>query len=232
MLRWMTWTLDSGLSLSDELILSAAPAADSPSTAELALRAAAAVKEPGNVPEAKLLRARALIAEGQLQAATPELRALATADRQPGVRSAAANRLAALSLMGAAPVPAAADVSEPATTILDAVREAGQLLTAGNAPEALARSTAAVLAIGADPDAEIFRPGVLLRHAMCLRHNLAWAPLETVLHTRASYAMPAHLAGCLEVARGYAQLSQDFPALPAGRWNRWLLTWPTRAFRW
>ncbi|XAZ32388.1 hypothetical protein AAHB34_06265 [Paenarthrobacter ureafaciens] len=133
----MTWTLDSGLSLSDELILSAAPAADSPSTAELALRAAAAVKEPGNVPEAKLLRARALIAEGQLQAATPELRALATADRQPGVRSAAANRLAALSLMGAAPVPAAADVSEPATTILDAVREAGQLLTAGNAPEAL-----------------------------------------------------------------------------------------------
>lgn len=211
MLRWMTWTLDSGLSLSDELILSAAPAADSPSTAELALRAAAAVKEPGNVPEAKLLRARALIAEGQLQAATPELRALATADRQPGVRSAAANRLAALSLMGAAPVPAAADVSEPATTILDAVRESGQLLKAGNAPEALARSTAAVLAIGADPDAEIFRPGVLLRHAMCLRHNLAWALLETVLHTRASYAMPAHLAGCLEVARGYAQLSQGLP---------------------
>ncbi|MCW3764915.1 AAA family ATPase [Paenarthrobacter ureafaciens] len=211
MLRWMTWTLDSGLSLSDELILSAAPAADSPSTAELALRAAAAVKEPGNVPEAKLLRARALIAEGQLQAATPELRALATADRQPGVRSAAASRLAALSLMGAAPVPAAADVSEPATAILDAVRDAGQLLTAGNAPEALARSTAAVLAIGAEPELEIFRPGVLLRHAMCLRYNLAWAPLEAVLHARASYAMPAHLAGCLEVARGYAQLSQGLP---------------------
>lgn len=211
MLRWMTWTLDSGLSLSDELILSAAPAADRPSTADLALRAAAAIKEPGNEHEARLLKARALIAEGQLHAATPELRDLVAMDRQPGVRSAAANRLVALALMGAASVPVGTDMSEAGLTILEAVRDAEQLLSEGAAPEALTRSTTAVLAIGADPDVEIFRPGVLLRHAMCLRHNLAWAPLETVLQARTSYAMPAHLACCLEVARGYSQLCQGLP---------------------
>lgn len=211
MLRWMTWTLDSGLSLSDELILSAAPAADRPSTAELALRAAAAIKEPGHLPEARLLRARALIAEGQLQAATPELRDLLAGDRQPRVRSAAADRLMALSLMGAATAPPDTDGSQGARTVLDAVRNAEQLLSEGSSPEAMVKSTAAVVAIGADPDLETFRPGVLLRHTMCLRHNLAWAPLDTVLHARASYAMPAHLACCMEVARGYSQLSQGLP---------------------
>ncbi|MFK0007264.1 AAA family ATPase [Paenarthrobacter sp. NPDC090520] len=214
MLRWMTWTLDSGLSLSDELLLSAAPAADRPSTAELALRAADAIKEPGHLQEARLLRARALIAEGQLREATPELWELAATGSQAGVRDEASHRLMALSLLGAVPESGGDREGGPvdqAGFVMKTIDEAGRLLLAGAAPQALAESSAAMAAIDQDPALEVFRPGVLLRHIICLRHNLAWGPVDALLNCPGSYAMPAHMAVCLEVARGYAQLSQGLP---------------------
>ncbi|MFF1827943.1 ATP-binding protein [Paenarthrobacter sp. NPDC058040] len=214
MLRWMTWTLDSGLGLSDELLLSAAPAADRPSTAELALRAAEAIKEPGLLQEAKLLRARALVAEGLLREATPELWELATSGSPGVVRNDAAHRLMALSLLGAAAVPGSGFEDTPADTarwIMSVIDEAERLLAAGAVPQALANTAAAMAAVDQDPALEIFRPGVLLRHVVCLRHNLAWGPVDALLNAPGYHAMPAHMAVCLEVARGYVQLSQGLP---------------------
>ncbi|MFJ4208733.1 ATP-binding protein [Paenarthrobacter sp. NPDC089675] len=226
MLRWMTWTLDSGLplsnevTLSDELILSAAAAADRPSTADLALRAAAAVKDAGHLHEAKLLRARALIAEGQLKEAAPELRELTVAAAQPDVRAEAAHRLMALSLIGVVPEDVAVQgpgpgllrsAREPAARITRHVRSAERLLLAGAAPRALEETSSAIAAVSADPALEMFRPAVLLRHVVCLRANLAWGQLEALLNCPGDYALPPHLASCLEVARGYVELSQGLP---------------------
>ncbi|WP_347110364.1 ATP-binding protein [Paenarthrobacter sp. S56] len=221
MLRWMTWTLDSGLTLSEELILAGASVADRPSTADLALRAVAAVKEPGHLQEAKLLRARALIAEGQLEAATPGLRELAAGGTQAEVRADAARRLTALGLLGAvdADPPGAESwtddaglrqpgTPDPARTIMQHVATAERELLNGAAPRAMEATTAAMAAISADPALEMFKPGVLLRHVISLRHNLAWPELEAVLDFQGDYAMPAHLASSLEVARGYVQLGQ------------------------
>ncbi len=220
MLRWMTWTLDSGLSLSDELILAAAPAADKPSTAELAIRASVGVNGPGHRDEARMLRARALIAEGQLKEAAPELRELEGEGSQPEVQADAARRLMALSLLGAAsPMPLKPDggahgpaaPSDPAARVMWNVHQAEQLLLSGDAPQALEKSSVAITAIGADPVLEMFRPGVLLRHVVCLRHNLSWSQLDALLDCPWAYAVPAQVAWCLDVARGYAQLSQGLP---------------------
>jgi len=219
LLRWITWTLDCGLSLSDELLLAAAPAADRPSTAELALRAASAVTGEDHLDEARLVRARALIAEGHLQEAGPELRQLATAGGLPEVKIDAAHRLLALGLLGAASLPAGSEFThqrpgEPtdaALLIMNNVREAERLLLSGAAPEALKRSTAAMEAINADPTLNMFLPGVLLRHVMGLRYNLAWEPADPLVDTPAHYTLPMHLSACLDVARGYVQLSQGLP---------------------
>ena len=220
MLRWMTWTLDCGLSLSDELILAAAPAADKPSTAELAIRASVGINGPGHRDEARMLRARALIAEGQLKEAAPELRELVGTGSQAEVQAEAARRLMALSLLGAAsPMPPRPDggaqgpeePSDPADRVMWNVHKAEQLLLSGDAPQALEKSSAAMAAIGADPALEMFQPGVLLRHVVCLRHNLSWSQVDALLDCPWAYAVPAHLAWCLDVARGYAQLSQGLP---------------------
>lgn len=210
LLRWMTWTLDCGLTLSDELLLAAAPAADKPSTAELAMRAAAAVTGPGHRDEARLLRARALLAEGQLREAAPELRELAEGGESAAVQSDATHHLMALDLLGAVPVhgPAAVDAAEPSSLITGNVRDAERLLLAGAAPEALERSVAAMAALDADPALAMFRPAVLLRHVMCLRYNLAWDNIDALLECPTPYALPANLALCMDVARGYAQLGQ------------------------
>jgi hypothetical protein len=220
MLRWMTWTLDCGLSLSDELILAAAPAADRPSTAELAIRASVGVKGPGHRDQARMLRARALIAGGKLKEATPELRELVGPGSQPEVQADAARRLMALSLLGAAtampvrPYGGAEEPeepSDPAARVMWNVHQAEQLLLSGDAPKALGKSGAAMAAINSDPALEMFRPGVLLRHVVCLRHNLSWSQVDSLLDCPWAYAVPAHLAWCLDVARGYAQLSQGLP---------------------
>ncbi|MDI2036401.1 ATP-binding protein [Paenarthrobacter nitroguajacolicus] len=212
MLRWMTWTLDCGLGLADELLLAAAPAADRPSTAELALRAASAVKDPDHLEEAGMLRARALIAEGQLAEATPVLRHLAAAGSSEKAKVDAGGRLMALELLGAVPgesVPGD-HAGDPAARIAAKAREAERLLISGAAVEALAKTTAAMKDVGSDPSMETFRAGVLLRHVICLRHNLAWSTMGTLLEHPA-YTMPLHLAECSEVARAYVQLSQGFP---------------------
>ncbi|WP_309075369.1 ATP-binding protein [Paenarthrobacter sp.] len=231
MLRWMTWTLDCGLTLSDEVLLAAAPAADRPSTAELARRAASAVTGADHADEARLLRARALIAEGQLAEAAPELRRLAAAGGPLGVKIGAAHRLMALGLLGAAPGVASLETelvelesggpapngqgvkegTDPAARILWNVREAERLLLSGAAPEALQRSSAAMEAIGADPAMEMFLPGAMLRHVMSLRYNLAWGLVDPLLDCPADYVMPMYLSACLDVARGYVQLSQGLP---------------------
>ncbi|MBT2584664.1 ATP-binding protein [Arthrobacter sp. ISL-95] len=245
MLRWITWTLDCGLTLSYELLLAAAPAADSPSTAELALRAASAVTGADHVDEARLVRARALIAEGHIREAGPELRQLATAGGPSEVKIDAAHRLLALGLLGAATLatesapletdptgldPAgqgsagqgsagqgdpsgqgSAGQGDPAVLIVEEVREAERLLLSGAAPEALQRSSAAIEAINADPTLDMFLSGALLRHVIGLRYNLAWEVLDPLLDTPADYTMPMHLSACLDVARGYVQLSQGLP---------------------
>ncbi|MFW0773674.1 AAA family ATPase [Paenarthrobacter nitroguajacolicus] len=226
MLRWMTWTLDCGLTLSDELLLAAAPAADVPSTAELAMKAASAVTAADHVDEARLLRARALVAEGQLGEATPELRHLAAVGGSPDVRADAAHRLMALGLLGGAPLEALSTVpestvpestvpestvEEPAALITWSVREVERLLLSGAAPEALQKSSTAMDAIGADPALTMFLPGVLLRHVMSLRYNLAWGLVDPLLDYPADYTLPLHLSACLDVARGYVQLSQGLP---------------------
>ncbi|MDR6985824.1 hypothetical protein J2Y66_000287 [Paenarthrobacter nitroguajacolicus] len=231
LLRWMTWTLDCGLTLTDELLLAAAPAADRPSTAELALRAAAAVVEPGRKDEARLLRARALVTEGLLSEATPELRELAAAGGSPGVKADATHRLVALELLGAVTgtaLPETVDdtgsgpVAEPlraaggANRVVRNVREAERLLLGGAAPEALERSTAAMAAVDADPALEMFRPGVLLRHVVCLRNNLAWSRMDALLECPSAFVLPKYLAVCLDVARGYAELSQGLPRAARG----------------
>ncbi|MGR0158418.1 ATP-binding protein [Paenarthrobacter nitroguajacolicus] len=226
MLRWMTWTIDCGLTLSDELLLAAAPAADRPSTAELARKAASAVTGAVHADEARLLRARALIAEGQVGEAAPELRQLAVLGGPLEVKVDAAHRLMALGLLGA--VPHEAQSAEPELAGQDAgqgsrvtedpaglvtwnAREAERLLLSGAAPEALQRSSAAMDAIGADPGLEMFQPGVLLRHVMSLRFNLAWGLVDPLLDCPADYTLPMHLSACLDVARGYVQLSQGLP---------------------
>ncbi|WP_159697837.1 ATP-binding protein [Arthrobacter sp. 18067] len=226
MLRWMNWTLDCGLTLSDELLLAAAPAADRPSTAELAMRAAAAVTAPGRQDEARLLRARALMAEGQLGEAAPELRELAAMGRSITVKTEAANRLLALDLLGAVSGdPATGTPRDPALEqvptgvcglVLENVREAERLLHSGAAPEALERSTAAMAALEADAALDMFRPGVLLRHVMCLRNNLAWGQVDSLLDCPSAFVLPKYLAVCLEVARGYAELSQGLPRAARG----------------
>ena len=231
MLRWMTWTLDCGLSLSDELLLAAAPAADRPSTAELARRAASAVTGEDHADEARLLSARALIAEGQLVEAAPELRRLAAAGGSLGVKVDAAHRLMALGLLGAAPgavlldaepaelqhvgqalaVQGSEEPTDPSALIMWKVREAERLLLSGAAPEALQSSSLAMETISADPAMEMFLPGALLRHVVSLRYNLAWGLVDPLLDSPADYAMPMHLSACLDVARGYVQLSQGLP---------------------
>ncbi len=226
MLRWMNWTLDCGLTLSDELLLAAAPAADRPSTAELAMRAAAAVTGPGRQDEARLLRARALVAEGQLGEAAPELRELAVTGRSTTVKTDAANRLLALDLLGAVSGdPATGTPRDPGLEqvpagacglVLENVREAERLLHSGAAPEALERSTAAMAALEADAALDMFRPGVLLRHVMCLRNNLAWGQVDSLLDCPSAFVLPKYLAVCLEVARGYAELSQGLPRAARG----------------
>ncbi|MDO6142898.1 ATP-binding protein [Paenarthrobacter aurescens] len=225
MLRWITWTLDCGLTLSDELLLAAAPAADRPSTAELALRAASAVSGAGHLDEAKLVRARALIAEGHLREAAPELRQLATVGGPPEVKADAAHRLLALGLLGVAPLDAAPlgaapldaaplgapDASDPAGLIVESVREAERLLLSGAAPEAVTSTSAAMDAITSDPTLDMFLPGVLLRHVVGLRYNLAWDLVDPLLLPPADYTMPVHLSACLDVARGYVHISQGLP---------------------
>jgi hypothetical protein len=254
LLRWMNWTLDCGLTLSDELLLATAPAADRPSTAELAMRAAAAVAGPERKDEARLLRARALVAEGLLREAAPELRELAAAGGTPEVKADAGYRLLALELLGAVPGDEASGVQkdagsgtaqqpqasrvqdelEPRTAgrlqamaglealgefskqVVRDVGEAERLLLTGAAPEALERSTAAMAAVDADPALEMFRPGVLLRHVVCLRNNLAWSRLDQVLECPSAFVLPTYLAVCLDVARGYAELSQGLPRAACG----------------
>ena len=222
MLRWITWTLDCGLTLSDELLLAAAPAADRPSTAELALRAASAVTGADHLDEARLVRARALIAEGHIREAGPELRQLATAGGPLEVKIDAAHRLLALGLLGAAPPEAEAagsglagrrsgEPGDPALLIVENVREAERLLLSGAAPEALMKSTAAMEAIKADSALDLFLPGALLRHVIGLRYTLDWEQVDTLLTSPADYTMPMHLSACLDVARGYVQLSQGLP---------------------
>jgi hypothetical protein len=136
------------------------------------------------------------------------------------VQADAARRLMALSLLGAAPaLPVKPDdggedreePSDPAARVMWNVRHAEQLLLSGDAPRALRKSAAAMAAIGADPGLEMFRPGVLLRHVVCLRHNLSWSQVDSLLDCPWAYAVPAHLAWCLDIARGYAQLSQGLP---------------------
>ncbi|KUM40376.1 ATP-binding protein [Arthrobacter sp. EpRS71] len=233
MLRWITWTLDCGLTLSDELLLAAAPAADRPSTAELALRAASAVTGADHRDEARLVRARALIAEGHVREAGPELRQLASTGGPTEVKIGAAHRLVALGLLGAAPGategapgetdpavvdPAVADAAglepaglDPAALIVENLHAAERLLLSGAASEALQRSSAAMEAIKANPSLDMFLPGALLRHVMGLRYNVAWELVDPLLGTPADYTMPAHLSVCLDVARGYVQLSQGLP---------------------
>lgn len=218
MLRWMAWTLDCGLTISDELLLAVAPAADRPSTADLAMRVAAAVTEPDHQDEARLLRARALVTEGQLRDAAPVLRELAVGGESPEVKAEATHRLMALGLLGAASVGTESDgePAGPSTLLLSDVLESERLLLSGAAPEALERSAAAMAAINADPALEMFRPGVLLRHVVCLRNNLQWTQVDSLLACPTEYALPLHLAVCLDVARGYAQLSQGLPRAARG----------------
>ncbi|WP_369746278.1 ATP-binding protein [Paenarthrobacter sp. AMU7] len=235
LLRWMTWTIDCGLTLSDEVLLATAPAADRPSTAELVMRAAAAVAGPGRKNEARLLRARALVAEGLVGEAAPELRELAAGGGSPEVKADAGSRLLALELLGAVPGGATSGLSEDAGSgesasgagqpqtlqeisghVVWNVREAERLLLAGSAPEALERSTAAMAAVDADPALEMFRPGVLLRHVVCLRNNLAWSQIDSLLECPAAFVLPTYLAVCLDVARGYAELSQGLPRAARG----------------
>jgi|GEM_PF-2605088 len=219
MLRWITWTLDCGLSLSDELLLAAAPAADKPSTAELALRAVTAVTGTDHLDEARLVRARVLIAEGHLREAGPELHQLATDGGSTEVKIEAGNRLLALGLLGAAPLETitepvetdSAQTADPALWIVENVREAERLLLSGAAPEALAQSTAAMEIINAHPGLDMFLPGVLLRQVIGLRYNLAWGLLDPLLEPPADYTLPMHLSAGLDVARGYVQLSQGLP---------------------
>ncbi|MEI2276527.1 ATP-binding protein [Paenarthrobacter ilicis] len=214
MLPWMMWTLDCGLPLSDELLLAAAPAADRPTTAELAIRAAAAVSGPEHRDEARLLRARALVAEGEVREAELELQSLAQSTSD-AVRIDAAHRLMALQLLGATPGAAreavmSGDSSGPFEELMRSVMEAEHLLLAGEVTEALDRSAAALAAVEAHPDLDMLRPAVLLRHAVCLRYNLAWDRLDALLEGPAPYALPATMAMCQEVARGYALVSQGF----------------------
>ncbi|MDD7835814.1 ATP-binding protein [Paenarthrobacter sp. AB444] len=210
MLRWMTWTLDCGLDLADELLLAAAPVADRPSTAELVLQAAAAVKGADHVEEAGMIRARALIAEGRIAEATPVLRQLAVAGPDE-VKLDAGHRLMALELLGAvrADLPAGEVADDPAGRIAADVREAERLLLSGAATQALVRSTQAMKAVGNDPAMETFRAGVLLRHVICLRHNLGWNAMGPLLDDPA-HDIPRPVAECSEVARAYVQLSQGF----------------------
>ncbi|WP_394525272.1 ATP-binding protein [Paenarthrobacter nicotinovorans] len=217
MLRWMTWTLDCGLGLPDELLLAAAPAADRPVTAELALQAASAVKAPGHLDEAGMLRARALIAEGQLAEAAPVLRHLATAASSAEVKADAGGRLMALELLGAAHggLTAGDTVADPAARIAGKVREAERLLLSGAAVEALEKTTEAMKVIGGDPSMATFRAGAALRHVICLRHNLGWSAMVPLLEYSA-YGVPSHLAACSETARAYAQLGQGFPRAARG----------------
>ncbi|WP_311213194.1 MULTISPECIES: ATP-binding protein [unclassified Arthrobacter] len=222
LLRWMTWTLDCGLTLSDELLLATAPAADRPSTAELAMRAAAAVAGPGRKDEARLLRARALVAEGLLGEAAPELRELAAGGGSPEVKAEAGSRLMALELLGAVPSEALGvpeDAGSEGTVsghVVWNVREAERFLLTGSAPEALERSTAAMAVVDEDPALEMFRPGVLLRHVVCLRSNLAWSQVDSLLECPSAFVLPTYLAVCMEVARGYAELSQGLPRAARG----------------
>ncbi|BCW58032.1 ATP-binding protein [Arthrobacter sp. StoSoilB20] len=215
LLRWMNWTLDCGLTLSDELLLAAAPAADRPSTAELAIRAAAAVAAPGRKDEARLLRARALVAEGLLGEAAPELSELAAAGGSPEVKADAGHRLLALELLGAVPGRAWRSGQEEegsgeqgTAQLVRNVREAERLLLTGAAPEALERSTAAMAAVDANPALDMFRPAVLFRHVVCLRNNLAWSQVDALLDCPSAFVLPTYLAVCLDVARAYAELSQ------------------------
>ncbi|MFC8040344.1 AAA family ATPase [Paenarthrobacter sp. NPDC057355] len=210
MLRWMTWTLDCGLDLADELLLASAPVADRPSTAELVIKAAAAVKEPDHLEEARMLRARALIAEGRIAEAAPVLRQLAAAGPHE-VKLDAGHRLMALELLGAVhgDVPAGDGADDPARRIAGSVRQAERLLLSGEASEALVSSTQAMNAVGNDPSMETFRAGVLLRHVICLRYNLGWNAVGPLLEYSA-YNVPSHLAGCSDIARAYVQLSQGF----------------------
>ncbi|MEV7660328.1 ATP-binding protein [Paenarthrobacter sp. NPDC089316] len=217
LVRWMTWTLDCGVSQADELLLAAAPAADRPSTAELALKAAAAVKAPDHSDEAGMLRVRALIAEGRLSEATPVLRRLAAAGSPEEVKADAGARLMALELLGAVPGDSLAEgrAAGPAALITENVREAERLLQSGAAVEALAKTTQGMKTVGNDPSLETFRPGVLLRHVICLRHNLAWGTLGPLLKYSA-YNVPAHVAECSEAARAYTELSQGLPRAAYG----------------
>ncbi|WP_284974426.1 ATP-binding protein [Arthrobacter sp. efr-133-TYG-104] len=207
MLRWLTWTLACGLPLPEELLLAAAPAADRPSTAALALRAAAAVGGAAHRDEARLVRARALVAEGRLLEATPELRQLAASGIPAEVRANAADRLSALGLLGA-PEGEPQGVSEKAERLITDVRESERLVLAGNLRAGLASSSAAMDSMGADPQLEVFRPGLILRHMVALKYNLAWGETDSLLECPAGYARPLHVALCHDVARGYAQLSQ------------------------
>ncbi len=217
MLRWMTWTLDCGLGLPDELLLAAAPAADRPVTAELALQVASAVKAPDHLEEAGMLRARALIAEGQLAEAEPVLRHLATAGSSAEVKADAGGRLMALELLGAvhADLKAGDGAADTAARIAGEVREAERLLLSGAAVEALEKSTETMKAVGTDPSMATFRAGAALRHVICLRHNLAWSAMVPLVEYSAS-AVPSYLAVCSETARAYAQLSQGFPRAARG----------------
>ncbi|UXM93017.1 AAA family ATPase [Paenarthrobacter sp. JL.01a] len=210
MLRWMTWTLDCGLDLADELLLAAAPVADRPSSAELVLKAAAAVKGQDHVEQAGMIRARALIAEGRIAEATPVLRRLAVAGTD-AVKLDAGHRLMALELLGAVrgDAPAGDGADDPAARIARHVRDAERLLLSGAASQALVSSTQAMDAVGNDPSMETFRAGVLLRHVICLRYNLGWNAMGPLLDYP-SYDVPRHVAECAEVARAYVQLNQGF----------------------
>ncbi|MFJ5955567.1 ATP-binding protein [Paenarthrobacter sp. NPDC092416] len=218
LVRWVAWTLDCEIAVADELLLAVAPAADRPSTAELAMKAAAAVSGSEHLPEAKLLTARALIAEGQLTTAWPILRELAGRGSPAEVKAEASSRLRSLGLLGVVPaedVQGPGASQEPGEHIVWDIQEAERLLLAGETGAALV-FTAEAMAATKLPSLQSFRPGVLLRHVMCLRHSLDWDHLDSLLDCTASYAMPAQLAVCLEVARGYAQISQGLPRA-AGR---------------
>ncbi|WP_284977711.1 ATP-binding protein [Arthrobacter sp. fls2-241-R2A-200] len=207
MLRWLTWTLACGLPLPEELLLAAAPAADRPSTAALALRATAAVAGVAHRDEVRLVTARALVAEGRLREAALELRQLAAAGIPAEVRVSAADRLAALELLGVVEGEPSG-VSEDADSLTGAVRESERLVLAGNFRAGLAPSSAAMDNIAADPRLEVFRPGVILRHMVALRYSLAWEEADGLLESATVYALPLHVALCHDVARGYTQLSQ------------------------
>ncbi|WP_426006577.1 AAA family ATPase [Paenarthrobacter sp. NyZ202] len=230
MVRWMAWTLDAGLSVSDDLILSAAPAADQPATAALALRAAEGVSDPEHRDEARLIKARALVAEGLLKKAASELQRLAVPGPVAAVQVDARHRLMALDLLGGArpgwPVNGQGSAGtetresdggsglggdDPGMMVVERIHSAERLLPSGDATAALAASTAAMSLIDGDPDLEVFRPGALLRHMMCLRSELAWDQLDQASACPWDYAVPAHMAWSLEVARGYARISQGLP---------------------